>query len=151
MISDEEKLRTVVQAAEIFICYDAFGDEPDPRTYITEIGNVAPLAIIPPDKEFDPKEFGLSLLGEHGNKRVVIFIPGRAFDYSGTRHGRGGGWYDRLLSGIPKSWVRVGVTHEDRISKELLERKNWDEPVDYLLVEKASSWEVKKTGSRNDS
>ena len=81
--------------------------------------------------------------------RVVVLIPGTAFDESGTRKGRGGGWYDRFLSRIPAEWTRVGVLPQESLQSEPLQRQSWDEPVDYLLIFGGKSARVVETGARN--
>lgn len=69
-----------------------------------------------------------------GDAPTLILLPGRAFDEAGTRHGQGGGWYDRFLSRVPVEWVRLGVCFSNQLSPIPLEAKPWDEPVDALYV-----------------
>jgi 5-formyltetrahydrofolate cyclo-ligase len=38
-----------------------------------------------------------------------VFVPGLAFDGTGLRLGRGGGFYDRFLSQAPASLARIGL------------------------------------------
>ena len=42
----------------------------------------------------------------------LIVVPGLAFTAEGNRLGRGAGFYDRFLSGIPATTVKVGVCFE---------------------------------------
>lgn len=42
---------------------------------------------------------------------MLFLVPGIAFDSMGRRLGRGGGWYDRLLTHYPKAF-RVGLACE---------------------------------------
>jgi len=46
-------------------------------------------------------------------KADVILVPGLAFDRSGVRLGRGGGYYDRLLTDF--EGLRVGVCFEESV------------------------------------
>ncbi|MBC8292692.1 MAG: 5-formyltetrahydrofolate cyclo-ligase [Proteobacteria bacterium] len=41
----------------------------------------------------------------------VMLVPGRAFDGSLARLGRGGGWYDRVLAGRGERDLLVGVSY----------------------------------------
>ena len=50
-------------------------------------------------------------------KADIIFIPGLAFDRSGVRLGRGGGYYDRLLTGV--HGVRLGVGFEESVLERI--------------------------------
>lgn len=61
-------------------------------------------------------------------------MPGRAFDASGTRHGQGGGWYDRFLAEVPKEWLRIGFCYERQFSEEPLKREAWDQAMDAVVV-----------------
>ncbi len=69
-----------------------------------------------------------------GTTPVVILIPGRLFDITGTRHGRGGGWYDRFLAAVPREWFRVGFCYESQFSAAPLLREAWDQPMDAVCV-----------------
>ncbi len=56
-------------------------------------------------------------LPEMEKKADVILVPALAFDRSGRRLGRGGGYYDRLLGQF--EGVRVGVCFEEQILPEV--------------------------------
>ena len=52
-------------------------------------------------------------------KEVDVFlVPGVAFTASGKRLGRGGGYYDKLLSKYPDT-LKIGITFNERIMQDL--------------------------------
>lgn len=63
-----------------------------------------------------------------------MFMPGRKFDVAGTRHGQGGGWYDRFLALVPRTWLRIGVCYDNQLSPTYLTRAPWDQAMDYVYV-----------------
>lgn len=65
---------------------------------------------------------------------AIIVVPGRAFDESGTRLGRGGGYYDRLLSEVLGGLV-VGVAYECQLLANI-PREGHDQPVALLVTER---------------
>lgn len=45
----------------------------------------------------------------------LVLVPGLAFDPSGGRLGRGGGFYDRFLAGLSPRALRVGVAFDEQV------------------------------------
>lgn len=105
---------------------------------------------IPPRPSLDPASEALRAMRFAKDEPVLVLLPGRLFDEAGTRHGQGGGWYDRFLSRVPAEWVRLGVCFTDQLSPTPLEAKPWDEPVDALYVyeRKSSNRALYVTGAR---
>lgn len=105
--------------------------------------------VVPQNRDIDP--FKLRDECMHGlPKKLVVFVPGKAFDITGGRHGRGGGWYDRFLSHIPEEWIRIGVAKKSAVSEKPLPREPWDVPMDWLIVEgEDGSWEAYETHARH--
>ncbi|MEK7510851.1 MAG: 5-formyltetrahydrofolate cyclo-ligase [Patescibacteria group bacterium] len=89
---------------------------------------------IRPDATLDPNDEARRAMIIGGDWPTVVLIPGRRFDATGTRHGKGVGWYDRFLAAVPAAWVRIGFCFEDQFSSEALVRESWDEPMDYVVV-----------------
>lgn len=98
--------------------------------------------ILPADKEASPLFWAEKCKEKLSGISPYILIPGTTFDLYGTRHGKGGGWYDRFLSSVPADWLRIGVAHKDQLSEKRLVRKNWDQPVDWLIIKSESDWKA---------
>lgn len=49
----------------------------------------------------------------------LVVVPGRAFDLSGRRVGRGGGYYDRFLKRLLPDAVTVGIGFQCQIFEDL--------------------------------
>jgi len=64
----------------------------------------------------------------------AIVVPAVAFDRQGWRLGRGGGFYDRLIGGLPEGGLTVGVAYAMQIVDEVV-REPHDEPVDLIVTE----------------
>ena len=65
------------------------------------------------------------------SKADLILVPGLAFDRSGTRLGRGGGYYDRLLSEF--EGLRVGVCFEELVFEQI-PAESHDARMDFLIM-----------------
>ena len=64
----------------------------------------------------------------------LILVPGVAFTRSGARLGRGGGYYDRLLSVLPAGTCKIGVCFDAQIVSELPLHPH-DQHVDFVATE----------------
>jgi 5-formyltetrahydrofolate cyclo-ligase len=66
---------------------------------------------------------------------AIVLLPVVAWDHTGTRLGRGGGFYDRLLAGLDPRIVRVGLAYEFQVFPEL-PRDPWDISMHYVITER---------------
>ena len=129
-------------SCEQIIAFEPMQSEPDWRTLPFSRELIQPAFIVAQDPAVEPFQTAEDLARAYGNERVCVLIPGRRFDHAGTRHGRGGGWYDRFLSRAPRSWVRIGVFFPEQWSGGLLSKEAWDESVDFLAIATGSTWSV---------
>lgn len=64
----------------------------------------------------------------------AVLVPGLAFDPTGTRLGRGGGFYDRFLAALGPRTLRVGLAFECQVA-QALPRLPHDATVHALITE----------------
>ena len=134
---------------KMFIVYQPLEDEADYRKCkffkLTKENKI----ILPKSNRANPLLWATKCRAKGKNNKVYILIPGRRFDFWGTRWGRGGGWYDKFLANLPSNWIRIGVTTSNRLNRVKLKRKTWDEPVDWIICETTCSWKIFRTGARD--
>ncbi|MES2014822.1 MAG: 5-formyltetrahydrofolate cyclo-ligase [Patescibacteria group bacterium] len=140
-MNPEEELLQKLQAADALIGYSPMSDEPDVHDFLVQHKILKPGRSIVADKNVSPHDFAHTLSEAHQGQKICVLIPGSEFDREGTRHGRGGGWYDRFLKEAPREWLRIGVLNALQFSEEKLKREPWDEPVDFLLIQD-KNWTV---------
>jgi 5-formyltetrahydrofolate cyclo-ligase len=68
----------------------------------------------------------------------LILVPGLAFTRDGLRLGRGGGYYDRCLAGLPASVIKLGVCFEIQVV-ETLPAEPHDQRVQAIVTENGLS------------
>ena len=91
------------------------------------------------DVPLETHEWGMQQPADRGEtvpigQLDVILVPGVAFDESGARLGRGGGYYDRILEGRRSDNLAVGVTVEERVLRSV-PVEGHDQKVDWLATE----------------
>jgi 5-formyltetrahydrofolate cyclo-ligase len=64
----------------------------------------------------------------------ILLVPGLAFTADGRRLGRGRGFYDRLLAGLPAGTLKVGVCFRLQVLDDL-PVEDHDQRVDLVLSE----------------
>ena len=145
-ITNRELQETLI-ASHVAIVFDSLPNEVSyngaplpPNIFKTTI-------TVPRSKDTDPFQFAQMCIEKCEEQCVYVLVPGKKFDAYGTRHGRGGGWYDRFLSAVPRSWIRIGITKTSDFSETSLPHNTWDEKMDWVLVSdgKKKSWQVYKT------
>lgn len=136
-MSQKSEFESVLAQYQCSISYHPFGHEPVP-----EFSFAVPPVIytVPKNHTVEPSVVAEEVKTIVGGKRVCILIPGTKFDVHGTRHGRGGGWYDRFLATVPTDWLRIGVCTAAEFSSEPLTRAPWDQPVDWVFVQTDEDW-----------
>ena len=67
------------------------------------------------------------------DRQWLWLIPAVAFDESGTRLGRGGGFYDRMLSEYPGR--RIGVFYQCQFCSEVLPQAEHDQKLELAVTE----------------
>ncbi len=137
----------IIPFSWIIIGYKPLPGEPDYSTAPFLKDRVVPF-LISQDKTMDPCVAAQDLSQQLAGKKVCVLIPGQQFDKQGTRHGRGGGWYDRFLAAVPADWLRVGIARKEQLSENTLTRESWDQPVDWILVIDGVSWQAYETCAR---
>lgn len=65
----------------------------------------------------------------------IVLVPGRAFDRSGNRLGRGGGYYDTFLSSLSGDVFNVGIAYDVQMQRSVPQREN-DERVQIVITER---------------
>jgi 5-formyltetrahydrofolate cyclo-ligase len=81
---------------------------------------------------FEPA--GMDSISPADYDNLIVFVPGVAFDRCGNRLGRGGGWYDRVLSGLDNRGVFVGLAYERQMVEHLRAEK-WDQRIHFIITE----------------
>ena len=113
---------------KVVCTYIPFGKEPDILNYInnastlctTFIDNKDKIKISILEEPLVKNKFGVlqpKKLNEI-NEVDIFLIPGLAFDLNGTRLGRGGGVYDKLLADYSDSYI-IGVSYDEYIFENL--------------------------------
>lgn len=128
-----QKFQERLAQCRAFVVYSPLRTEVDNRDLVT-LPLDAVIYRIDPRPSLNPSEEALHALTTIGNMPAAVFVPGRRFDARGTRHGQGGGWYDRFLARVPSEWLRIGFCFETQFSNEPLKQEAWDQPMDYVYV-----------------
>jgi 5-formyltetrahydrofolate cyclo-ligase len=128
----EVGLATLLASYQAFITYQPLRTEA--AFDVSLLPKDALIYEVPPRAGLDPLNEAKKVVIVASGQETAILIPGRSFDASGTRHGQGGGWYDRFLAQVPRRWLRIGFCFDDQFSATPLVRESWDQAMDYVVV-----------------
>lgn len=143
--------------ARCLLCYVAFDGEVETRPILRKVLEDGKRLAVPvsrprsrrivPRQIHDPEgdlrssgAFGIPEPALTRRRRIdprrldLIVVPGVAFDRRGRRLGRGGGYFDRFLAGLPASIPRVGLAFRFQVVKRI-PWEGHDQPVTRLITE----------------
>lgn len=123
---------------DLLLSFIPMKDEPD----VTPINNLAiqknlPIAV--PAKEsgtfifLNTEEKGKTIAIQNIKVKTIMLVPGVAFTQDGKRLGRGGGWYDRALTNLPKCIDTVGICAKERLLSDFPTEEH-DRKVSKVLI-----------------
>ena len=144
MKNSESRLAKKLLDCQVAIDYQPLRDEPKPIFVLPPVRFT-----ISPDTSADPVDTAKQVSTMFPDSSVCVYVPGTAFDSHGTRHGRGGGWYDRFLASVPSHWLRVGLCFEDSFSHDSIKREPWDQSMDWVCVTDGDEVSWYETNARN--
>lgn len=78
---------------------------------------------------------GQSRLTGQDREKLIVFVPGLAFDLRGNRLGRGRGGYDRLIKELGEATL-VALAYDFQIVDEVPAEK-WDQSIHYVITERS--------------
>lgn len=81
---------------------------------------------------FEPK--GSRCVSEEDVHGLIVFVPAVLLDQMGNRLGRGGGWYDRVLTSLGERVIRIALAYEFQLIEEV-PTDEWDCAVDFVITE----------------
>ncbi len=130
-----EELRGVLEKYQASVLYTPLTDEVNYSDPQFPLPIPSSKIVVPDSKNSDPYQWADQCVEKYKDSDVVyILVPGTKFDVYGARRGKGGGWYDRSLSKIPASWLKIGVCDRSQVSLSPIEQQPWDKSVDWLLI-----------------
>lgn len=128
------ELKDLVALCDASILYQPLKGEVDYHNRAFPFDIPLNILTLPNHKDSDPFAWAAKCTTKFKDTKPFILIPGTRFDIRGTRHGKGGGWYDRFLAKVPTEWLRIGVANKSQMSETELLRQEWDQLVDWIIV-----------------
>jgi 5-formyltetrahydrofolate cyclo-ligase len=143
-----------IQKAETILFYASFDGEVDTAEMIKQarqLGKrIALPRTVPSNKEIIPTlwdahnplmegNYGIKEPREESQRLDIgeldaVVVPGLAFDESNHRLGRGGGYYDRFLAGLPKDIPSFGLAFDFQRVNRIPDRLEHDIAVTYVVT-----------------
>jgi len=139
-------------------CYSSWGAEPgtvELRKKLLEIGKQVFLPIITPGNQmrwgidqppFTENRFGISepeVSNFELSSADAIILPALCADESGTRLGRGAGYFDRALAGIVPLQnggpIRIALLFDDEVVQSVPSDEH-DEPINLIVTPTQTIW-----------
>lgn len=113
------------------------------RLFYPKLGSGDNLALVQVEfpEELKPGRYGIlepageKIMTQEDQERLVVFVPGLAFDLQGNRLGRGKGWYDRVLELLGEGPRLIALAFEFQVM-ERVPAERWDRKVHHIITER---------------
>jgi len=101
--------------------------------------NLLPVKVRDLSKDLVVGAYGIRSPQEPINKTIpadfqpsIIFVPGVVFDKKGNRIGRGLGYYDKFLAGLPSGTLKIGLAFDCQVASAV-PTEDFDQRLDQVI------------------
>ena len=120
--------------AEVIAFYVSFSSEVDTKELIDKALSMGKRVVVPAVAGKDLKFSEINCNKPFSKEKIdLVVVPGVAFTKSGSRLGRGKGFYDRFLKELPRRIKRVGLAYDIQITEDLPVAPH-DSPIDIIIT-----------------
>ncbi len=134
IIKERLLARPEFKEAKVIVFYQSFKSEVDTKALIDEALATGKRVVVPVTVGDGLRFTEIGSLNPFPKERIdLVIVPGVAFSKEGSRLGRGKGFYDRFLKGLPRNIKKIGLAYDLQIVEDLPATTH-DTPVDIVIT-----------------